>query len=125
MKDVRYLAHQYAVKNNVRIPSGWCDEQHASSDWLFSFLKWKNKLSICTQATSLSRATSFNKRNVDMFFSNLDKYNFQYQDIYNVDETAVTTVQKPSRIIIRKGVKQVGVVTSTERGSLVTVAVNC
>jgi len=50
---------------------------------------------------------------------------FQYQDIYNVDETAVTTVQKPSRIIIRKGVKQVGVVTSTERGSLVTVAVNC
>jgi hypothetical protein len=125
MKDVRYLAHQYAVENNVRIPAVWCDEQHAFSGWLFSFLKRKNKLSICTQATSLSRATSFNKHNDDMFFSNLDKYNFQYQDIYNVDETAVTTVQKPSRIIVRKGVRQVGVVTSTERGSLVTVAVNC
>jgi hypothetical protein len=55
-----------------------------------------------------------------MFFSNLvkvyDKYNFQCQDIYNVDET-------PSRIIARKGVKQVGAVTSAERGSLVTMAV--
>jgi hypothetical protein len=55
-----------------------------------------------------------------MFFSNLDKvydkYNFQCQDIYNVDET-------PSMIIARKDVKQVGAVTSAERGSLVTMAV--
>jgi hypothetical protein len=36
MKDVRYLVYQYAVKSNVRIPAGWCDEQHASSDWLSS-----------------------------------------------------------------------------------------
>jgi hypothetical protein len=48
MKDVRYLAYQYAVKSNVRIPAGWCDEQHASSDWLSSFLKRKNKLPIRT-----------------------------------------------------------------------------
>jgi hypothetical protein len=62
------------------------------------------KLSIRTpQATSLGKATSFNKHKVEMFFANLgevyDKYNFQCQDIYNVDETAVTTVQKPIRII--------------------------
>jgi hypothetical protein len=127
-KDVRCLPYQYAVKNNVRIPAGWCDEQHASSDWLSSFLKQKNKLSICTpQATSLSRATNFNKHNVEMCFSILDKvydkYSFQCQDIYNVDKTAVTTVQKLSRIIARKGVKQVGAVTSAERGSLVTMVV--
>jgi hypothetical protein len=62
-----------------------------------------------------------------MSFSNLDKmydkYNFQCQDIYNVDETAVTTVQKSSRIIARKGVKQIRAVTSAERGSLVAMAV--
>jgi hypothetical protein len=40
-----------------------------------------------------------------------------------VFETAVTTVQKPSRITARKGVKQDGAVTSAERGSLVTMAV--
>jgi hypothetical protein len=55
-----------------------------------------------------------------MFFSNLDKvydkYNFQCQDIYDMDETAVTTVQKPSRTIARKGVNQVGAVTSCRLG---------
>jgi hypothetical protein len=109
-KYVRNLAYQYASKNNVTIPAGWCDEQHTSSDWLPSFLKRKNKLSIRNpHATCLGRATSFNKHNAEMFFINLgkvyDKYNFQGQDIYNVDETAVTTVQKPTRIIARKGVK--------------------
>jgi hypothetical protein len=83
----------------VTIPTGWFDEQHASSDWLSPFLKRKNKLSIRTpQATSLGRATSSNKHNAEMFFANLgkvyDKYKFQCQDIYNVDETAVTTCKK-------------------------------
>jgi hypothetical protein len=126
-KDVRNLAYHYAIKNNATIPTGWCDEQHASSEWLSLFLKRKNKLSIRTpQATNLGRTTSCNKHNVEMFFANLgkvyDKYNFQWQDMYNVDETAVTTVQKPTRIISRKGVNQVGAMTSTESGSVVTMA---
>jgi hypothetical protein len=61
-----------------------------------------------------------------MFFANLgkvyDKYNFQCQEIYNVDETAVTTVQKPTRIIAREGVKQVEAMTAAERGCLVAMA---
>ena len=60
------------------------------------------------------------------FFNDLnqvyDKYKFQCQDVYNVDETAVTTVQTPTKIIARKRMKQVGAVTSAERGTLVTVA---
>jgi hypothetical protein len=40
-----------------------------------------------------------------------------------VDETAMTTVQEPTRILARKGVKQVGAVTSSERGFLITMAV--
>jgi hypothetical protein len=93
VKDTRNLA----VKNNVTLPAGWCDEQ-ASSDCLLSFLRRKNKLSIrISQATSLSRAAMFYKHTVEMFIAYLgqayDKYNFQCQDIYNTDETAVTTVQ--------------------------------
>ena len=34
----------------------------------------------------------------------------------------ITTVQKPDRVIARKGIKQVGAVTSAERGTLVTIA---
>ncbi|GBP63913.1 hypothetical protein EVAR_39576_1 [Eumeta japonica] len=39
-----------------------------------------------------------------------------------MDETGVTTVQKPSKVIARKGFKQVGAITSAERGTLVTLA---
>jgi hypothetical protein len=127
-KDVRSLACQYAVKNNVTIPAMWFNKQHASCDWLSPFLKRKIALSILNPwAISLGRATSFNKHSVEMFFANLskvyDKYKFQCQDIYNVDETATTTIQRMTRILGRKGVKQVGAVMSSERGSLVTVAV--
>jgi len=38
-----------------------------------------------------------------------------------MDEFALTTVQKPSKIFAQKGKKQVGVLTSAERGQHVTV----
>lgn len=127
-KDVRHLAYQYAVKNNIDIPKNWCDSEQASSDWLSGFLKRKSALSIRTpQGTSLGRATSFNRHNVERFFENLgsvyEKYKFQGHDIFNVDETGVTTVQKPTKVIATKGAKQVGAMTSAERGVLVTVTV--
>lgn len=40
--------------------------------------------------------------------------------IFNLDETGITTVHKVQRVIAPKGVKQVGQVTSAERGELVT-----
>ncbi|KAK1885056.1 DNA-directed RNA polymerase II subunit RPB1 [Dissostichus eleginoides] len=39
-----------------------------------------------------------------------------------MDETGVTTVQNPGEIVARKGTKQVGSVTSAERGTLITLA---
>ncbi|KAJ8930205.1 hypothetical protein NQ314_017020 [Rhamnusium bicolor] len=42
------------------------------------------------------------------------------QNIYNLDETALTTVHNPPNIIGQKGLKQIGQVTSGERGVLVT-----
>ena len=53
----------------------------------------------------------------------LDQYHFQPHNRYNVDETGVTTVQKPDRIIAEKGLKQVGATTSGEREKLVTITV--
>lgn len=48
-------------------------------------------------------------------------YNFALNDVDNVDETVVNTIQKPSKIVSRKReVEQVGEITSTERGTLIT-----
>lgn len=46
---------------------------------------------------------------------------FGPESIWNVDETGVTTVQRPTKVLAEKGAKQVGSVVSQERGVLVTV----
>lgn len=126
-KDVRKLAYQLAIKNQLQIPKNWAELQQAGPDWFSSFLKRNNSLSIRTpEPTSLARASSFNRTNVSNFFDNLysvmTRYRFEPQNIWNMDETGVTTVQRPSKILARKGFKQVGSMTSGERGALVTMA---
>ena len=51
----------------------------------------------------------------------MNKYNFTPDRIWNLDETGCTTVQSPSKVIAKRGSKQVGFMTSGERGTLVTV----
>ena len=112
-----------------------CEKQCESTSVLVS--KWngrcaflisfkRNRLSIRTpEATSLGRATAFNRYAADKFYDNLasvmDEHKFKCQDIYNVDETSCTSVQKPGNVVAAHGVRQVGSITSGERGQLVTV----
>lgn len=126
-KEVRKFAYQYAKANLIKIPESWKENEMAGPDWFYYFMKRHPSLSLRTpEATSLARATSFNKTNVSRFFallkSVLEKYKFEPQDIYNIDETGITTVQKPDRVVARKGFKQIGRITSAERGCLVTLA---
>jgi len=51
----------------------------------------------------------------------MQRNHFGAHQIYNVDETGITTVQRPSKVIAPRGSKQVGKVTSAERGALVTI----
>ncbi|XP_065667625.1 uncharacterized protein LOC136087924 [Hydra vulgaris] len=88
-------------------------------------MKRKAELSLrAPGATSFARATAFNRFTVSNFFRNLrevrKRHQFGPESIYNVDETGLTTVQKPVKVIASKGVKQVGSITSGERGTLVT-----
>ena len=87
--------------------------------------KERNRLAIRTpEATSLARASAFNRYTVGKFYDNLgsimDLHKFECHDIYNVDETGCTTVSAPENIVAGKGVKQVGSITSAETGQLVT-----
>ncbi|KAF2894053.1 hypothetical protein ILUMI_12123 [Ignelater luminosus] len=72
-------------------------------------------------STSRARTSSFNRFS-DLLKSVLDKYDFETQDIYNMGETGVTTSQTAQEIVARKGLKQIGKVTSAEREHLVTFA---
>ena len=124
-KEIRTLAYEYAKANDIKCPSIWISNEIAGEEWFSKFMKRNTGLSLRTpELTSLSRATSFNKTNINCFFDNLsrvlEQYKFESKDIYNCDETGITTVQKPNCIIGPKGAKQIGALNSPERGTLVT-----
>jgi len=103
------------------------DKQLAGKKWVRLFMKRQPSLSLRQpEATSYARATGFNKPAVQKFFSLLteivDKYKLDGSRIYNCDESGMKTVQqKHSKVIAVKGKKQVGSMTSSERGKNVTV----
>lgn len=52
-----------------------------------------------------------------MLEKNVDKFGFNANTIFNVDESGFTTVQKtPQKVLALKGKRQVGTITSGERG---------
>ena len=123
--QTRKLAYDYARTLNKDIPSSWAENERAGEDWLSGFLKRNATISLRSpEATSLSRATSFNRFNVAKFVDILmevyarDQYG--PERIWNVDETGCTTVHKPAKVLATTGAKQVGAIVSAERGQLVT-----
>ena len=126
-KNVRRLAYEYemADKNELQMPEKWNETQHAGEDWLNGYLKRHPNLSIRSpEATSLARASAFNVYNISAYFDILEplikKLNAGGRVIYNLYESGCTTVQRVPRVISKKGMKQVGQITSRERGELVT-----
>lgn len=125
--EARVLAFELAVKLNKNIPENWGVNERAGPDWFNGFLKRHPKLSMRTpEATSLARASAFNRANVDLFFGNYDKViqniDFEPQNVWNVDEMGLTTVHTPNRVVARRGRKQIGQITSSERGVVVSMA---
>ncbi|XP_028159510.1 uncharacterized protein LOC114352198, partial [Ostrinia furnacalis] len=125
--EARKLAYELASHLNLETPQSWKDRKIAGIDWLYGFRKRNPDLSLRKpEPCSLSRATSFNRHNVMMFFDNLEDVMKRQSTfgngtrVFALDETGTTTVQKPKKILAQKGSKQLNKVTSGERGTLVT-----
>ena len=126
--DVKKFAYEFGIAKDLSIPANWLKNKSSGKDWFKGFRKRnKDKSLRHPEATSLARASAFNKHNVEAFFSNLQQLlttaatgTIPPQNIYNLDETRICTVQKPKQIFATTGIKQVGRITSPERGENVT-----
>jgi hypothetical protein len=123
--QLRNAAFEYATKNGIQ--NNFNAQKHlAGKDWYHGFMSRNSELSLRQpEATSINRIVAFNKVEVDHFYSNLenlmDIHKFTAAQIFNVDETGISTVHHPSKVLGPKGQKQVGAATSWERGKTVTV----
>ncbi|GFR80199.1 transposase [Elysia marginata] len=94
-------------------------------EWLYHFMQRNPELSLrIPEATSLARASALNRPNIAAFFKLLNetvrKTKATAFSIFNLDESGCTTVQRVPKVIASRGQKQVGQITSQERGELIT-----
>ncbi|XP_050518182.1 uncharacterized protein LOC126892621 [Diabrotica virgifera virgifera] len=123
--DVRILAYEFALRMKLKHQFN-NTKKIAGKGWLRSFrLRHPNISLRQPEATSMARAESFNKPQVKTFFKNLrnviNNEEIDKSMIFNMDESGLTTVQNTSKIFALKGKKQVGAITSGERGVYSTV----
>ncbi|XP_030037458.2 uncharacterized protein LOC115452977 [Manduca sexta] len=121
--QIRKVAFDYAESMNLKHNFNKVTKM-AGRDWLTAFMA-RNNISVRKpEATSINRITAFNKEEVQLFFKLLEeimeKHKFLPKNIYNCDETGMTTVQTPGKILATKGQKRVGSITSWERGKNIT-----
>lgn len=123
IKDLRSAAFELAEKN--KLPHNFnIETRMAGKGWIAGFRKRHPQLTLRSpEPTSSARASGFNKVAVKKFFDILIEeranHNYPAHRIFNVDETGLTTVQsKSSRVLSLRGRRQVGFLTSAERGVL-------
>lgn len=123
-----FLKLAFDLAERLQIPHRFNREKKsAGKDFYYTFLKRHPELSLRNaESTSLQRAVGFNRPQVARFFNKLEdlmeKYNFGANKIYNADETGVSTVHEcRQKVVSIKGKKQVGKMTSGERGRTITV----
>ncbi|XP_046681625.1 MFS-type transporter clz9-like [Homalodisca vitripennis] len=129
LNDLRSLAYKLAEQNNITHNFNH-ETKLAGKDWVRGFRQRHPEMVLrVPEATSAARAQAFNKVNVTKFFDILEdvQKNHLYPPhrVFNVDETGLMTVQtKSSKVFALKGRRQVGSLTSAERGVLSTFVVS-
>nr|CAI5849332.1 unnamed protein product [Callosobruchus analis] len=102
-KDLRRMVFEVAEKNKMKHVFN-CEKKLAGWKWVKGFPKRNPHISLRSpESTSLARAQAFNEPNIDAYFkalSNiLDQYKFLPENIYNMEVSGLTTVQKDGHSI--------------------------
>lgn len=124
--EVRKLAYEMAVQNNIK-HSFNSQKKMAGWDWLKGFTKRNPTISLrLPESTSSARARAFNRVQIGKYFEQLERaleqVNYNPTKIWNMDESGLSTVaSKNCKVYATKGKKQVGVLSSAERGQHLTV----
>ena len=124
INDIRTIVYDYCQKNNVKNNFN-SDNKMAGRDFVAGFLKRHPR----PESVSVNRVFGLNKTSVNLYFDNLktllNKHNFQPHEIFNCDESGLTCVHKPVKVIAPNGKRCVSSVTSSERGQTTTILVAC
>lgn len=120
--EIKQLAFEFATKNGI--PNRFKDRS-AGREWLRGFRMRHPEISLRQpEAVSAARAMAFNRPQIQTFFDTLEmtleKEKIDVKRIYNMDESSLSTVQRLPKIFAKTGRKQVGSLTSAERGQHVT-----
>jgi hypothetical protein len=99
------------------LPHRFSREKRVAGDkWYYGFIANHPAIPLRQpEANSVARARGFCKENVTDKIVN--ENNLDVGRIFNMHKTALSTVQKPQKVLARKGKHQVGAVTSVERGT--------
>lgn len=122
-----FLKLAFDLAETMKIPHRFNKEKGAAGKhFYYDFMQRHPDLSLRTpESTSMMRAVCFNKPQVDLFYDNIwklmEKYTFLPSKIYNCDETGVSCVHRHQKVLAPKAVRQVGKLTSAERGKNITV----
>ena len=118
--ELRKLAFEIAEANGVEHNFSM-EKRMAGKDWFKGFKIRHPEVAVRKpEPTSLARAQAFNRPQVSKFFAVLEEtmktHKISPLRIYNMDESGVNTVQSTQKVLALKGKKQVGSITSAERG---------
>ena len=127
--ELRRLAYELAEAKGVQHNFDR-NSKVAGMQWTRLFLKRHPDLTLRSpEPTSISRLQGFRKSEVDLFFSNLEslvaQHGYSASRVFNVDETAISTVTEPPKVLAAKGARRVRVVSSAERGQHTTAVLCC
>lgn len=126
-EDVMQLAYTVAEKSGRKHPF---QNGSAGQSWFEAFKARHRKLTFRTaQPLSYYRALCSNPETIKDFFSKLGALYGRLdlltkpKQVFNVDETGVTVVHKPGKVLAELGKRNVHALTSAERGKTHTVLI--